>query len=63
MVVTNDDRAAEIARSFINHGSERVYYHTRLGYNYRMTDIEAAIGLVQLKKLDSFNEKRRQNSA
>ncbi|MGD0566315.1 MAG: DegT/DnrJ/EryC1/StrS family aminotransferase [Candidatus Goldiibacteriota bacterium] len=62
MVVTNDDKAAEIARSFINHGSEKVYYHTRLGYNYRMTDIEAAIGLVQLKKLDSFNEKRRKNS-
>ena len=62
IVLTDDDKAAEIARSFINHGSEKVYYHTRLGYNYRMTDIEAAIGLVQLKKLDAFNEKRRQNS-
>jgi dTDP-4-amino-4,6-dideoxygalactose transaminase len=61
IVLTDDDKAAEIARSFINHGSEKVYYHTRLGYNYRMTDIEAAIGLVQLKKLDAFNEKRRQN--
>lgn len=62
MVTTNDDKAAEIARSFINHGSEKIYYHTRLGYNYRMTDIEAAIGIVQLKKLDSFNDKRRKNS-
>ncbi len=63
MVTTNNDRAAEIARSFINHGSERIYFHTRLGYNYRMTDIEAAIGVVQLKKLDLFNDKRRKNSA
>jgi dTDP-4-amino-4,6-dideoxygalactose transaminase len=62
MVTTNNDRAAEIARSFINHGSEKTYYHTRLGYNYRMTDIEAAIGIVQLKKLDVFNDKRRKNS-
>jgi len=62
MVTTDNDKAAEIARSFINHGSEKIYYHTRLGYNYRMTDIEAAIGIVQLKKLDMFNEKRRKNS-
>jgi dTDP-4-amino-4,6-dideoxygalactose transaminase len=62
MVTTNNDKAAEIARSFINHGSEKTYYHTRIGYNYRTTDIEAAIGVVQLKKLDSFNDKRRKNA-
>ncbi|MCE5299591.1 MAG: DegT/DnrJ/EryC1/StrS family aminotransferase, partial [Spirochaetia bacterium] len=62
VVTTNDDKAAEIARSFINHGSEKIYYHTRLGYNYRMTDIEAAIGIVQLKKLDQFNAARRKNA-
>lgn len=62
IVTTDDDKAAEIARSFINHGSEKVYYHTRLGYNYRMTDIEAAIGVEQLKKLDKFNSARRVNS-
>ncbi len=62
VVTTNDDKAAEIARSFINHGSEKIYYHTRLGYNYRMTDIEAAIGIVQLAKLDGFNIKRRKNA-
>ncbi len=62
VVTTDDDKAAEIARSFINHGSEKIYYHTRLGYNYRMTDIEAAIGVEQLKKLDKFNSARRENS-
>ncbi len=63
MVTTDSDQAAGIARSFINHGSEKTYYHTRIGYNYRTTDIEAAIGLAQLKKLDSFNNKRRENAA
>jgi len=62
MVTTNSDKADEIARSFINHGSEKIYFHTRIGYNYRTTDIEAAIGLEQLKKLDSFNAKRRENA-
>jgi len=62
MVVTSSDKAADIARKFINHGMERTYYHTMLAYNYRTTDIEAAIGLVQLKKLPEFNEKRRQNA-
>ncbi len=62
MVTTNSDKTAELLRKFINHGSEKVYFHTLIGYNYRTTDIEAAIGLCQLKKLDYFNERRRQNS-
>lgn len=62
MVTTGSEKTAETLRKFINHGSEKTYYHTLLGYNYRTTDIEAAIGLVQLKKLAVFNEKRRQNA-
>jgi len=62
MVVTNDDKKAAEIRKFINHGSERTYYHTMLGYNYRTTDVEAAMGIVQLKKLDDFNKKRRENA-
>ncbi len=62
MVVTDDDVMASQIRKFINHGSERTYYHTIPGYNYRTTDIEAAIGLAQLKKLDGFNKKRRENA-
>ncbi len=61
-VAVNNDKAALKIRSFINHGQENVYFHTMLGYNYRMTDIEAAIGIVQLKKLNEFNEKRRKNA-
>ena len=47
-----------MCRQLRNHGESQKYFHTRLGYNYRMTDIQAAIGLAQLNKLDDFNEKR-----
>ncbi len=63
MITTNDDQVAKKARMLINHGSERRYYHDFVGYNYRMTDISAAIGVEQLKKLPLFNEKRRKNAA
>jgi perosamine synthetase len=63
MVTTNDKEMAERLRQIINHGQKEKYLHTRLGYNYRMTDIAAAIGLVQLKKLEKFNARRRKNAA
>jgi len=62
MVTTNNDGIAEKIRIFINHGMPKVYYHTEVGYNYRTTDLEAAIGVEQLKKLDGFNSKRKENS-
>ena len=63
MITTNDDTIAERIRKLINHGSEKRYYHDTLGFNYRMTDIAAAIGLEQLKKLPSFNQRRKENAA
>ncbi|MCZ7357172.1 MAG: DegT/DnrJ/EryC1/StrS aminotransferase family protein [Candidatus Methanoperedens sp.] len=62
MITTNDDKNAELCRLLRNHGQSSKYYHTILGYNYRMTDIQAAIGNVQLKKLDEFNKKRIDNA-
>ena len=63
MITTNDDAVAELSRMIRSHGMKRRYYHEMLGYNFRMTDLHAAIGLVQLKRLPEFNEKRRQNAA
>lgn len=65
MITTNSEEIAEIARSLGNHGRRKTqwgYEHVRLGYNYRMTDIEAAIGIEQLKKLDKLNDARRRNA-
>ena len=62
MITTNNEEFAENARVYRAHGSATKYHHDVLGYNFRMTDIAAAIGLEQLKKIDSFNEKRIENA-
>ena len=62
MITTDDDVIDERCRVIRQHGMRRRYYHDELGYNFRMTDIHAAIGLEQLKKLDAKNEQRRQNA-
>jgi len=63
MLLTDDPGIARRARALINHGSYRKYRHEMLGYNYRMTDVAAALGLVQLRKLPGFNRARRRNAA
>jgi len=71
MVITNDDDLAEKAWSIANHCRVKVSPYPNvpahnvywgIGYNYRMTAFQAAVGLTQLKKLDKFNEVRRKNA-
>ena len=59
MLATWDKELAERARRLINHGQTAKYQHDVLGYNYRMTNIHAAIGIEQLRKLTGFNERRK----
>jgi perosamine synthetase len=62
MVVTNDDALAARMRQLKGQGMDpnRRYWFTMIGYNYRMTNIEAAIGLAQLEKFDwHFAQRRR----
>jgi perosamine synthetase len=63
MVTTNDDTVGELCRTLRQHGMRRRYYHDILGFNFRMTDLHAAIGLVQLGRLADFTAKRRANAA
>lgn len=63
IVLTNKSELADRARLLINHGMKIRYTHDILGYNYRMTNIAAAIGLEQLKRLDGFNIARREHAA
>lgn len=62
MITTDDVKIAEKARLLRDHGSAVKYYHNILGFNFRMTDIAAAIGRVQLKKLEKFNQARISNA-
>ena len=61
-VTTNDDRLADWLRLYRNQGMRARYQFEMLGYNYRMTDLAAAIGLAQLSKLER-NTARRQEIA
>jgi perosamine synthetase len=63
MITSNDDSFTERVRKVIDHGSQKKYHHDSLGYNFRMTDLAAAIGIEQLKKLPGFNARRRKNAA
>ncbi len=62
MVTTNSAELHDRLRRIINHGQSGKYIHTEIGYNYRMTDIAAAIGRVQLSKLDEFIRARQENA-
>lgn len=62
MITTGNEAIAEKSRVIRQHGMRRRYYHDELGFNFRMTDIHAAIGLAQLQKLDRFNQARQSNA-
>ncbi|MEO7003340.1 MAG: DegT/DnrJ/EryC1/StrS family aminotransferase [Ktedonobacterales bacterium] len=63
IVTTNDPQIAERVRLWRSHGQSQRYVHVALGYNLRMNDIQGALGVVQVKKLADFNERRIQNAA
>jgi dTDP-4-amino-4,6-dideoxygalactose transaminase len=62
IIVTNDENFANKCKKIRSHGMSDRNTHDVLGYNYRMNEFEAAMGLVQLNKLDRFNQRRRNNS-
>jgi len=62
MITTNDDEIAEKLRLMRSHGEREEYQSVMLGHNYHMSEIQAAIGCVQLEKLQKFVAKRRENA-
>jgi len=68
MIVTDDDRLADLCRSLRNQGraldnqssNNGWLAHERLGYNYRLSEIAAALGIVQMQRLDDMLAKRRE---
>ncbi|MFW6138686.1 MAG: DegT/DnrJ/EryC1/StrS family aminotransferase, partial [Spirochaetota bacterium] len=74
-VVTNDEEVAWVCRSFRDHGydvKERLrlleleqklpYIHERVGFNYRMTEVQSVVGLHELERLESYHLKRRREN-
>ena len=60
IITTNSEEFSSHCKVLRAHGMTAQYQHSEFGYNYRMTDISAAIGRVQLTKLDKFNSRRRE---
>ena len=63
MVLTNDDKLAEKAIILKHQGRpvRGIYIHDHIGYNFRMTDLQAAVGLAQLKKLPTIVQRKKDN--
>ncbi len=62
MICTNNSEFENKLRYMRTHGQTGKYYHTMMGLNYRMTDVEATIGREQLKRLDDMVTLRRRNA-
>lgn len=64
MLVTNDARLADRAVFLRDHAmtSEARYFHTAVGFNYRMTNLQAAVGCAQLEEIEAILERKREIS-
>ena len=63
MITTSDPAVDQRARLLRSHAMRVAYTHEEVGFNFRMTDIHAAIGLAQLSRLDELNARRADNAA
>ena len=62
MITTNDDALADRLRVYRNQGMRQRYQYEMAGTNYRMTDVQAAIGIPQLKRIETINAARQNNA-
>ena len=65
MLLTDDEGWCERARFLRDHAMSKTerYFHPEIGYNYRLTNIQAALGVAQLERLDTFVAIKRRNAA
>src|SRR5690606_2281180 len=65
MITTNERELARLAWNLRDHAfsTERHFWHKYVGFNYRMTNLQAAVGLAQVEQLDQFVAARRRNAA
>jgi len=65
MITTNNAEIATLARNLRDHAfsTERHFWHRYVGFNYRMTNLQAAVGVAQTEKLDDYVAARQRNAA
>ncbi len=63
MILTSDAGLADVARQLRNHGASSAYVHERIGGNFRLDTLKAAVLLVKLRYWEDFTERRRSNAA
>jgi perosamine synthetase len=59
MLVTDDSDLAQRLRLLKNHGQDRPYHHVRIGFNYRMTEMQAALGISQMERIREILKQKR----
>jgi dTDP-4-amino-4,6-dideoxygalactose transaminase len=62
-ITTNDETIYAAAKKYRDHGSEKKYYHDLIGYNYRMSEFQAAVLNVKLEFIEQWTEQRRNNAS
>ncbi len=62
MITTDDPQLAARLRMLRQHGMNKQYYHEILGFNFRLTDLQAAVGLAQINKLEQWTAARQANA-
>jgi perosamine synthetase len=62
MITTDDEVLCQTAKRLRDHAMHpnRRYWHAEIGYNYRMTNLQAALGMAQLRRIDEFSRRRRE---
>lgn len=63
IITTDDEALAKRCRMLRSHGMKQRYHHDMMGYNFRMSDLHAAIGTAQMARLEEFTERRQANAA
>jgi len=63
MITVNDSKLSDSIRVLRNHGSRGSYIHDTVGFNSRLDELQAAILLIKLKRVEEYNRKRRQKAS
>ncbi len=62
LITTNDDKMFKEMNLYMNHGQSKKYHHTKLGFNFRLAEINGVLARYSLHQVDEWNQKREENA-